>query len=77
MRIALAAALLLTLGVFGNPAYAAKEPAAGDAPRARRAEHSDTPDLLRLEDEWAKADPKAFRVVHENPEVRIYDVDVR
>ena len=54
MRIALAAALLLTLGVFGNPAYAAKEPAAGDAPRARRAEHSDTPDLLRLEDEWAK-----------------------
>jgi hypothetical protein len=30
-----------------------------------------------IEDEWAKADPKAFSLVHENPEVRIYDVDVR
>jgi hypothetical protein len=30
-----------------------------------------------IEDEWAKADPGAFHVVYENPEIRIYDVGVR
>jgi hypothetical protein len=29
-----------------------------------------------IEDEWAKADPRTFRVVYENPQVRIYAVDL-
>ena len=29
-----------------------------------------------IEDEWAKADPAVFRLVYENPQVRIYDVHV-
>ncbi|HEV3214150.1 MAG TPA: hypothetical protein VGZ27_00420, partial [Vicinamibacterales bacterium] len=30
-----------------------------------------------IEDEWAKADPKAFHLVYENSDIRIYDVGER
>jgi hypothetical protein len=27
-----------------------------------------------IEDEWAKTDPRSFRLIYENPQVRIYEV---
>jgi hypothetical protein len=35
------------------------------------------PQGFPIEDEWARADPRAFRLVYENPQVRIYAVDLR
>jgi hypothetical protein len=32
---------------------------------------------LPIEDEWARADPKGFSVVYENPEVRVFSVHLR
>ena len=35
------------------------------------------PQGFPIEDEWARADPRAFRLVYENPQVRIYAVDLQ